>query len=178
MCLDYLERQFKAFDYLKNRFRELPTRRKIVCVIVVSLMLPLLLLWYCCENSIWPFNSESTEFIQGVGNNGTNVLPSDDLQKNYDKKVEKFCNHLRQVKRTKNGIKELEAALNTLNRIKDIESKDTIKDKRAISLTEKLMETCDELKKHFNEMRFSDYEDVKREGEQLYNAVENIKRRL
>lgn len=173
MCLDYLYKQFKAYDELKKIIIKLPTRSKIVFVIVASFMLLLLLLWHCHTNCTWTVNVN-------VGNNGANASLSDDLQKNYDNEVAKFYNHLKQAKRTKNGIKELESALSTLNRIKKIKSKEAIyiKDKKAISLTKNLTETCDELKKHFNEMRFSDYEDVKREGEQLYKAVENIKRQL
>lgn len=167
MCLKYLNEQLKAFDALKRRTKKYPVCMKIVFAFVavaVSVVVSCLVffgpsLWKLYINGKWPFVQDHGE---------------------YYNLVEEFNYHLGQVNRTQNGIKELESALSALNEIKEIESKKIlcIKDKKAIQLTEDFENKCDELKKHFNEMRFSDDEFVKREGEQLYNEVENINRKL
>ncbi|MBD5584726.1 MAG: hypothetical protein HDQ88_06560, partial [Clostridia bacterium] len=183
MCLKYLNEQFKAYDDLKKRFGPLFKKHKIVCVVVACLVCLACAVCTVCVyiNGPYPFNNtKSGEVIPKNGNRGDDILSPDDYQKKYDEKVVEFDNHLKHAERTKNGIKELESALSILNEIKELEiGKGVyIKDKKTIQLTEDFKETCDELKRHFNEMRFCDYEDVKRDGEQLYNAVENIKKKL
>jgi len=161
MCLNFLNVQLNVhYDLNLKKITEWlsPKCKKIVFVVVVclvSFVSLLLLCKYTC--GICPFDID-----------------------HYNNTLEEFNSHLGQAKRTKSGIKELEFALSALNKIKEIESKKIlcIKGKKAIQLTEDFKRKCDELKMHFNEMRFSDDELVKREGEQLYNAVENIKRQL
>jgi len=159
MCLNVLNKELKAYKELKKIIEELSSKeKKIVLVVVVCLVFLVSLLLLCKYTcGICPFDLD-----------------------HYNNALEQFNSHLGQVKRTENGIKELESALGALNKIKEIESKKIlfIKGKKAIQLTEDFKRKCDELEMHFNDMRFSDDELVKREGEQRYNAVENIKRQL
>ncbi len=159
MCLKYLNEQLKAYNALKKMFKELPPKDKKIILGVVVCLASLMFLLFLCKYTcgICPFDLD-----------------------HYNNALEEFNSHLGQVKKTENGIKELESALSALNKIKEIESKKIlcIKGKKAIQLTEDFKRKCNELKMHFNEMRFSDDEFVKRDGEQLYNAVENIKRQL
>ncbi len=179
MCLKSLNEQWEAYEALKKKFEGLK-RNEIVFAIIACLAC---IVYTVCVYINGPYSLNNMKIIEPIrenGNRGVDILSPDDYRKKYDEKVVKFNNHLEQTNRTKNGIRELRRALSVLNEIKEIESRKTvyIEEKKAIQLTEDLKRKCDELKNHFNEMRFSDDEFVKREGEQLYNEVENIKRQL
>ena len=178
MCLNYLNEQFKAYDDLKKRIGKLSLTQKIISVVAVCLMPFLFLLWHCYINPAWPFDLQSGRSTQGNENTDVNRLPHDDFQKNYNKKVAKFREHLSQAKRNRNGVNELEFALNILKEIKELEASTGMYIEETMQLTKDFKEKCEELMLHFNKMRFCDYEDVKQDGEQLYDSVKDIKKKL
>lgn len=104
----------------------------------------------------------------------------EEIRAEYNEQIKTFNEYFGKIKRTMDGIKELESAMKTLTEIKRIETENAtyLKGNESIQLTEDLKKRCDELKAHFIKMRFDDDEFVKREGEQLYNEVEKIRRLL
>ncbi len=102
------------------------------------------------------------------------------IRSDYADKVNLFNENFSKIKRTEDGINEAKSALNILLEIKQIEiEKDTYLEKKySIELTDELKRKCDELKDHFNGMRFSDDVFVKRDGQHLYNEIDNIRRVL
>lgn len=105
---------------------------------------------------------------------------TEEVRATYNSKIAQFNEHYAHITRNKEGITKLEEAISVLNEIKKIESEKStyLISKESVRLTNDIEKKCKELMQHFNTMRHNDDEFVKRDGEQLYNAVENIKRKL